>query len=175
MRKAFVAIRANQQSQAYALFLFGAILLLAAWLVHLNSSGYPGGVFLFGIGMLISSFLHPGRLIIAGCLTTALGIAVFLVFKGLIPGNQAFPAYTLAIGIALLAIAFAERRGYVGRGAVSPAAIVIGVGLLEVLLVRHLTPLGLIPFALSLWFPGLGLLVLGIIYFVVSKRPGRAG
>jgi hypothetical protein len=175
MRKAFVATYANQQSQAYVLLLFGAMLLLGAWLVHPNPSDYPGGVLLFGVGMLISSFLYPGRLIIASSLATALGVAVFLVFKGLIPGSQAFPTYILAIGIALLAIAFAGRRGYVGRGAVSPAGIVIGVGLIEVLLIGHLTPPWLIPFALSLWFPGLGLLVLGIIYFVMGKRPRRAG
>ncbi|GER90653.1 hypothetical protein KDW_48150 [Dictyobacter vulcani] len=107
---------------------------------------------------------------IAGSLVTALGLAVFLGFSGLIPGGQIFPAYILALGVGLLAVAFAARRGYVGRGALSPALIVIGAGLIEILLIAHLTPAGLIPFALSLWLPGLALLVLGIIYFLGTKR-----
>jgi len=173
MAKEFSATFANQQRQAYALLLFGAILLLGAWLLHPNPFDYPIGVLLLGVGMLISSLLNPGRLIIASSLTTAIGVAVFLVFKGVIPGNQALPAYILALGIGLLAIAIAARRGYVGRGAVSPAGIVIGVGLIEVLLVGHLTPPGLIAFALSLWLPGLGLLLLGIIYFLMGRKSGR--
>jgi hypothetical protein len=175
MAKKFSARLTNQQRQTYALFLIGMILLLGAWLLHPNPFGYPVGVLLLGMGMLISSLLNPNRLVIASCLTTAIGVAVFLAFRGLIPGNQVFPAYILSLGIGLLAIAFAARRGYVGRGAVSPALIVIGVGLIEVLLVGHLTPPGLIPFALSLWLPGLGLLVLGIISFVMGKRSRREG
>jgi hypothetical protein len=173
MAKEFSATLTNQRCQAYALCLLGIILLLGAWLFHPNPFDYPVGVFLFGAGMLISSLLNPGRLVIAGSLITAIGAAVFLAFKGLIPGNQVFPAYILALGIGLLAIAFAARRGYVGRGAVSPAGIVIGVGLIEVLLAGHLTPPGFLPFALSLWLPGLGLLVLGIIYFLLGRRSRR--
>lgn len=173
MAKEFSATLVNRQRQVYTLLLLGIICLLGAWLIQLKSSDYPLGVFLFGAGMLISSLFNPGRLVIASSLTTAIGIAVFVGFKGLIPGNQIFPAYILALGIGLLAIAFAVRRGYVGRGAISPACIVIGVGLIEVLLVGRLTPPGLIPFALSLWLPGLGLLVLGILYFLIDRRFSR--
>ena len=173
MAKKFSATPATQEHQAYVLVLLGIILLLGAWLFHPNPFDYPVGVFLLGVGMLISSLLNPGRLVIASSLTTTIGIAVFLAFKGLIPGNQVFPAYILALGLGLLAIAFAARRGYVSRGAVSPALIVIGVGLIEALLVGHLTPPSLIPFALSLWLPGLGLLVLGVIYFLVGRSSRR--
>ncbi len=156
--------------QVYALLLFGIISLLGAWLLHPNPADYPIGVFVLGIGMLIASLLNPYRLIIASSLTTAMGIAVYLAFRGLLPGGQIFPAYILALGIGLLAIAFAGRRGYVRPGAISPAVIVIGIGLIEVLLVGGLTPPALIPFALSLWLPGFGLLVLGIIYFLIGRR-----
>jgi hypothetical protein len=168
MRKASATTSARRQ--VYALLLLGIISLLGAWLFHPNPSDYPIGVFVLGIGMLIATFLYPYRLIIASSLTTAMGIAVYLAFKGLLPGQQVFPAYILALGIGLLAIAFAGRRGYVRSGAISPAVIVIGIGLIEVLLVERLTPPGLIPFALSLWLPGSGLLILGIIYFLVGRR-----
>src|SRR5215469_9366156 len=123
MGKEIIAASARQQRQTYALLLLGIVLLLGAWLLHPNPSNFPAGVLLFGVGMLISSLFNPGRLIIASSLTTSIGIAVFLAFKGQIPGNQVFPAYILALGIGLLAIAFAARRGYVGRGAISPALI----------------------------------------------------
>jgi hypothetical protein len=172
MTKAFFSAFTSQQCQASVLLLLGVLFLPGAWLLHSSPSDYPVGVLLLGIGMQISSLLHPGRLLIASSLTTAIGIAVFLAFKGLIPSDQVFPAYICALGIGLLAIAFASRLGYVGRGALSPAMIVLGVGLIEVLLVARLTPLGLIPFALSLWLPGLGLLALGIIYLVIGRGPG---
>ena len=167
MAKEFLSTR--QQRQVGALLVLGIVLLLAAWLVHPSSAQYPVGVFLLGAGMLVSSLLNPHRLIIASSLTTAIGVAVFLGFKGLIPGSQVFPAYILALGIGLLVIALAARRGYVGKGALSPACIVIGVGLIEVLLVGRLTPPGLVPFALSLWLPALGLLLLGVIYLVADR------
>ncbi|BCL77788.1 hypothetical protein ccbrp13_02530 [Ktedonobacteria bacterium brp13] len=170
MVKDVTTMHAQEQRQAYALLLIGIILLLTAWLLHPNPTNYPVGILLLGVGMLISSLLNPGRLVIAGSLTTVLGIAVFLAFKGLLPANQILPAYIIALGIGLLIIAIAARRGYVGRGALSPAIIVLGVGLIQVLLAAHLTPPGLIPFALSLWLPGLGLLLLGIIYFVTAQR-----
>jgi hypothetical protein len=163
----------NSQRQAYALLIIGLISLLGAWLLHPDPYSYPIGVLLFGVGMLIAALLNPARLVIASSLTTAIGIALFLGFKRLIPGGQIFPAFIFAIGVGLLAIAFAARRGYVGRGALSPAIIVLVAGLIEILLAAHLTPSGLIPFALSLWFPGLGLLVLGILYFFFGREPGR--
>ncbi|GCE30189.1 hypothetical protein KDA_56730 [Dictyobacter alpinus] len=173
MGKELFATPGRQHRQAYALLLFGLICLLGAWLLHLNPYRFPVGVFLLGLGMLLSTLFYPGRLIIAGSLTTAVGLAVYLGFSGSIPGGQIFPAYILALGVGLLAIALAARRGYVGKGALSPALIVIAVGLIEVLLVAHMTPPNLIPFALSLWLPGLALLVLGLLYFFLSRKPGN--
>jgi hypothetical protein len=79
-------------------------------------------------------------------------------------------SYIVAIGVGLLAIAFATRRGYVGAGAVSPALIVLLVGVVEALLAANLTPPGFISFMLSFWLPGLGLLVLGLIYLFANWR-----
>jgi hypothetical protein len=162
------------RQQAYALLLLGVVCLVLAWLLHPNPFSYPLGVLLLGIGMLIAALLNPGRLVIAASLTTALGIAVFLGFKHLIPGSQIFPSYILAIGVALLAIALAARRGYIGKGAVTPGIIVIVAGIIEVLLVGGLTPPAFLPFMLSLWLPGCGLLLLGIIYFLIGGINRRA-
>ncbi len=89
-------------------------------------------------------------------------------FSGRISGSQVFPAYIIAIGLGLLGIAFMARRGYVGAGAVTPALLVLVVGVIESLLAAHLTPHDFIPFMLSLWLPGIGLLVLGLVYLVAS-------
>lgn len=161
--------RANLR-QAYVLLLLGAIFLLAAWLLKLNPLIYPLGILCFGLGMLVAALLNPARLVIAACLTTALGVAVFLAFRQIIPGNQILSAYIFAIGVGLFAIALAGRRRYVGRGALSPAIIVIIVGIVEYLLAKGLAPSWFIPFALSLWLPGIGLLVLGLGYLLSSFR-----
>jgi hypothetical protein len=104
-----------------------------------------------------------------------LGIAVFLFFKHLIPGNEVFPEYIIAIGIALIGIAFMARRGYVGAGAVTPGILVLGVGLIEYWLISgysigSLTTDRFITFMLSFWLPSIGLLILGVIYLLVSMR-----
>ncbi len=172
MSKAF-SLRTRSSSerrQALALIILGIIFLLGAALLRLNTNEYPLGVLLLGIGMLIATVFNPYRLTIAASLTTALGIAVFLFFKHLIPGGQVLPAYILAIGLALLAIAYLTRQGYVGAGAVSPAILVLLVGIVEALLIAGLTPPGFLPFMLSLWLPGVGLLLLGAMYFLLSIR-----
>jgi hypothetical protein len=161
--------------QAYVLLILGLVCLLAAWLIHPSTSEYPFGVMIFGFGMLIACFINPYRLVIASFLTTALGIAVYLFFKHLIPGNEVFPEYIIAIGIGLIGIAFMARRGYVGRGAVTPGIFVLGVGLIEYWLISgysigSLTPDRFITFMLSLWLPGIGLTLLGIIYLFVNMR-----
>jgi hypothetical protein len=160
----------SKRRQAVALIILGVIFLLGALFLKFSTNEYPLGVLLLGIGMLIATLFNPYRLTIAASLTTALGIAVFLFFKRLIPGGQVLPAYILAIGIALLAISYCVKRGYVGAGAVSPAIIVLLVGVVEALLIAGLTPPGFLQFMLSLWLPGVGLLALGVVYFLVSLR-----
>lgn len=160
--------RTKDLRQVYALFLFGVVCLLIAWLLHPLPSVYPVGVLVLGVGMLIAAIINPARLLAAGWFTTLLGIAVFLFFSRNIPGNQVFPAYILAMGLGLLGIAFMARRGYVGAGAVTPALLVLAVGIVESLLVAGLTPHDFIPFMLSFWLPGIGLVVLGFLYLVQS-------
>ncbi|SRR5579863_8288003 len=157
--------RARDRRQALLLLLFGIICLLVAWLVHPSS---PLGVLVLGAGVFIAALVNPYRLMIAGWLLLLLGIAVFLFFSGHISGAQVFPAYIVAIGLALLGIALMGRRGYVKAGAISPGLIVLLVGIVEVLLVANRTPSNFLPFMLSLWLPAIGLLVLGVCYLVVS-------
>jgi hypothetical protein len=162
--------RANNRFQAFVLLLLGLLFLLLAWLVHPSPKDYPIGVLMLGAGMLLACALNPYRLVCAGLLVTLLGVATFLTFKPLIPGNQVLAVYILAIGLALLGIAIMARRGYVGSGAVTPGLIVVAVGIIEYLLAARDTPANFIPFMLSLWLPGVGLLVLGLIYLLMSIR-----
>ncbi len=157
--------RTNRLRQTYTLLALGVVFILMALILRPDPYQYPLGVLLFGAGMLIAAFLYPPRLMIGGWLMTALGVAVFFAFKRIIPGNQVLAFYILAIGAGLCAIALMARRGYVGKGALSPAIIVLLVGIVEVLLTLNFTPPNFIPFMLSLWLPGIGLLLVGIIYF----------
>jgi len=156
------------------LLLFGIIFLAAAiilyLILHSRSFNSPLGVLFFGLGILIASALNPRRLGAAGWLMTMLGIATFLFFGRFIPGNQVLAYYLLAVGLGLLGIAIMARRGYIGAGAVTPALIVIAVAIVEYLVAANLTPAGFIPFMLSLWLPGIGLFILGLIYLAVSIR-----
>src|SRR6516164_8536098 len=98
------ASRSDNLRQGYLLLILGIVCLLAAWLIHPNTSEYPIGVMIFGFGMLIASIINPFRLVVASFLTTALGIATYLFFKHLIPGSEIFPVYIIAIGIGLIGI-----------------------------------------------------------------------
>ena len=127
----YATSKSNFIRQAYILIIPGLVCLLAAWLVHINTSEYPIGVMFFGLGMLIACIINPHRLVVASFLTTMLGIAVYLFFKHLISGNEVFPVYIIAIGIGLFGIALMARRNYVGAGAVTPGIFVLGVGIIE--------------------------------------------
>jgi len=170
-----ISTKNNVYLQAYVLLILGFVCLLAALLIHPNTSEYPIGVMIFGFGVLIACIINPYRLVIASFLTTSLGIAVFLFFKHFIPGNEVFPEYIIAIGIGLIGIAFMARRGYVGAGAVTPGILVLGVGLIEYWLISgdsigSLTPDRFITFMLSLWLPSISLLLLGLTYLFLSMR-----
>src|SRR5260221_6215967 len=74
----------------------------------------------------------------------------------------------IAISLALLGIALMARKGYIGAGALTPAIFAFLVGLIQY------PPTGIArviaPFILSLWFPGIALLVLGLVYWFLSIR-----
>jgi hypothetical protein len=163
-----VSQRTKNLRQVFVLFLLGVVCLLAAWLIRPSTSVYPVGVLALGVGMLVAAIFNPYRLLVAGWFITPLGIAIFLVFSHRIPGSQVFSAYTIAMGLGLLGIAIMARRGYVGAGAVTPGLLVLVVGIVESLLVANLTPHDFVPFMLSLWLPGIGLVVLGLVYLVAS-------
>src|SRR5437868_2995724 len=163
-----VGSRANNRRQAYALLLLGVVFLAVAWLGILNP--YPLGVLLFGLGMLGVAPLNPRRFLSAGWLTTWLGVATFLMFRHYIPDSQTLTAHLLAIGLGLLGIVWIARHGHIGAGALTPGIFVVGVGVTEYLQAVHLTPSALVPFALSLWLPGSGLFVLGLVCLAMNGR-----
>lgn len=163
----------HNRRQACILLLPGLIFLAVARLGMFNS--YAVGVLLFGLGMLGAASLNPRRFLPAGWLTTMLGGATFLMFRQYIPDGQVMSAHLLAIGLGLLGIAWMARRGYIGTGALTPGLFVVGVGVVEFLQAAHLTPGALVPFALSLWLPGCGLTMLGLLSLVASGRIGRPG
>ena len=160
--------RFNTRHQAYALLLLGVVFLFIAWLGFLNP--YALGVLLFGLGMLGVAPLNHGRYLSAGWLTTSLGVATFLMFRNYLPDSQVLTTHLLAIGLGLLGIAWMAQRGYRSAGELTPGLFVVGVGVTEFLQAAHLTPSALVPFALSLWLPGSGLFVLGLVALVTSGR-----
>ncbi len=157
--------------QIYILLLLGLFCLLGAWLLQLNPFAYPLGLLLFGIGMLVAAAFNPYRLLISGIMITLIGLAIFFAFKPLIPYSGGL--LILAIGLGLLALAVMTRRGYVGPGAFTPAVIVIIVGLVEYSPASHFLPSTFVATVLSLWFPGVGLLLLALIYFLLDRSRQR--
>jgi hypothetical protein len=152
--------------QAYLLLGFGVICLLGALLLRLDYRVYPLGLFLFGLGLLIAATVNPSDLMIAGLFFTLVGAAFFLALRQLLPFDNAL--LIIAIGLALLGIALVARRGYVKAGALTPGIFTLLVGIIQY------PPLGIAPriapFILSLWFPGVALLILGLVYWFVSMR-----
>lgn len=161
--------RARSRRQAIALLTFGIVFLVLALILRPNPLTYPLGLLLFGLGMLIAAFINPYRLMIAGILVTLIGLSIFSVYKkDVVP--DAGGSIVLAIGLGLAGIALAARRGYVTAGALTPAIIVLLVGLVEYGPTDRLLPSNLASIILSLWFPGLGLLLLGLIYLFIEIR-----
>ncbi len=164
----YAVTHARNLRQSYLLIALGVICLLVAWLMHPSTGSFPLGVLALGAGLLVAGLINPYRMMIGGCLGTLVGIAVFLFFSHRIPGNQVFPAYIVAIGVALICIGLMGRRGYVKAGAISPGLIVLGIGIVEVLLAANLLPSGFLPFVLSFWFPGIGLVLAGLFYLAMT-------
>lgn len=151
--------------QSYILLGLGVIFLLGALLLRLNPRTYPVGLFLFGFGLLVASLINPRHLVIAGFFYTIVGAAFFLGFRKIVPFDNSL--LIMAISLALLAIAVMARKGYVGAGALTPGFFILLVGIIQY------PPLGLgpklAPFVLSLWFPGIALLVIGLAYWLTGR------
>ena len=176
MERSFSGLRTTHVKnlrQAYVLLILGMLTLLAAWLIHPDLSTYPIGPLVLGIGFFIAASINPYRLAVVSWFALLLGLYVYFEFNRNFlhfSGNEAFPALIIALGLGLLGVIFMARRGYVKQGAISPAIIVIGVGLLEYLLAANDTPANTIPFILSLWFPAFSLLLFGLFYLITSRR-----
>jgi hypothetical protein len=76
----------------------------------------------------------------------------------------------MAIGVGLLGTGWMARRSYISAETLTPSLLVVGVGVVEYLQAAHLTPAHFLSFAFSLWLPGLGLLVLGLVSLATSGR-----
>jgi hypothetical protein len=152
--------------QSYILLGFGVVFLLGALLLQLNYRVYPVGLLLFGLGLLIAAAVNPSLLMVGGLFFTFLGAAFFLALRQLLPFDNAL--LIIAIGLALIGIALMARRGYVTAGALTPGIFTLLVGIIQY------PPLGIAPriapFILSLWFPGVALLILGLVYWFLNTR-----
>jgi hypothetical protein len=169
MQQPFSASRhVNIRRHVYALLLLGIVFLILARQGMLNP--YSLGVLLLGLGILGVAPFNPRRFLSVGWLMASLGVATFLMFRHSIPDSQVLTAHLLALGLGLLGIAWMARRGYIRAGALTPGFFVMGVGVIEYLQAVHLMPSTVVPFALSLWLPGFGLFVLGLVSLAASGR-----
>jgi hypothetical protein len=131
---------------------------------------YPIGELSFGLGLLIAAPLNTHRILAVGWLVTLIGLVGSLVFGHIIAGDQILAAHVLAIGVSLLGIRQMARRGYVNGDALAPNLLIVGVGVVEYLQAAQLTPAHFLSFALSLWFPGFGLFLLGLLFLMTGRR-----
>jgi hypothetical protein len=160
--------RNNNRWQAYTLLLLGMLFLVGAWLRLLNA--YPVGELFFGSSMLAAAMFNTRRFLAVAWLTTLIGLAGFLIFGHILPGNQILAVHVMAIGLGILGIRWMARHGYISTDTMMPGLVIISVGIIEYLQAAHLTPAHFLSFALSLWLPGYGLLVLGLVCLVTSRR-----
>lgn len=155
--------------QAFFLIALGIILLLLALILHPNPFALPIGLFVFGAGLLIAAFIHPKRLIIAGLLITLIGAAIFTAYRHVgIPYDNSL--VVIVVGVALLGIALAARCGYVSASAFTPGILVLLVGFLLYSPVGGAANRAVAPFILSLWFPGIAFVLLGVIYWILYNQ-----
>jgi hypothetical protein len=183
------AIKTRQKSrrlQAYVLLILGIIALILAQFLHLRPFEYPIGILAFGFGLVIAFFFNPRHLAVASWMIFFMGIEIFLLFKThIIPANQTLSTFVLAIAAGLLVVTILGKLGFVGKGAISPFIFVLIFGLLEYALAAgQLTvtytsigitslnadpslPKDALNFLLSLWLPGIGLILFGLYYLVV--------
>jgi hypothetical protein len=166
----FTKISGNSRDrlQAYILLGFGLIFMLGALFLHPSPFAVPIGLLFFGLGILLSAIFNPARLTIAGVIFTLIGAVIFIAFKPIIPYDSGLAV--IASGLALITIAFLTRRGYIGKGAVTPGILILLVGLLLYQPTGREASKFLAPFILSLWFPGVMLFLIGLIYYVQSIR-----
>lgn len=177
----------RKRLQAYVLLILGIISLIAAQVLHLNPFAYPIGILVFGVGLLIAFFFNPRHLAVASWMLVFIGLEIYLLFKNVIPGNQTLSTFVFAIGLGLLTVMILSRLGFVGKGAISPVIFVLIFGILEYLLAARLLttsfaslgfsglinadsalPTNAFNFLLSLWLPGIGLILFGLYYLVVG-------
>src|SRR5258708_28691119 len=128
------------------------------------------GDLLFVFSMRGEEMLNPRRFPAVAWLTTLIGLAGFLIFGHILPGNQILAVHVMAIGLGILGIRWMARRGYIGTDTMMPGLVIISVGIIEYLQAAHLTPAHFLSFALSLWLPGYGLLLLGLVCLVTARR-----
>jgi uncharacterized membrane protein HdeD (DUF308 family) len=178
---------ARNRLQAYVLIILGIICLLAAWLLspdrfhfsrytnfahfpfYPDPFHYPIGLLAFGIGLLIAFFFNPRRLAVLTWMVLLLGIQIYLLFTNYIPSNQALSTFALAIGIGLIGVAIVSILGLVRRWPFAAAIFVIIVGILDYLFAAHILSTFWMSFILSLWLPGIGLLIFGIIFLITNS------
>ena len=165
--------RANNRRQAFILLILSVVCLLLAWLLHLNPFVYPIGVVVLGICMLIAFIFNPYRLAVASWMLTLIGIEVYFVYKGIIPNSQILGTFLVIEAIALFLVAMMARQGWIKAGAFSPAFTVGVIGIVEYLITAHIIPFNDLSFPLSLWFPGVVLLLFGLFYLLTSGTNRR--
>lgn len=190
-----VSLRASRAArnrlQAYVLIILGIICLLLAWLLspdrfhfsryidfahfpfYPDPFRYPIGLLVFGVGFLIAFFFNPRRLAVLTWMVLLLGIEVYLVFTKFIPGNQVLSTFVLAIGVGLIGWAIMDLLGVVRRWPFAAPIFVIVVGILEYLYAAHIMSAFWVSFLLTLWLPGFGLLIFGIVFLITSELGTR--
>lgn len=83
-----------------------------------------------GLGCLLAFFINTRRLFIPTAIFLPLGIVNLLANAGVINGNHSVAYYFISLGIGLLAIAYAVRRGlgWAPPGALAPGVLILLFG-----------------------------------------------
>ncbi len=161
------------RAQAVMLVALGLVCGVVAVALRLPAGS---GLLALGLGLLIAHLFYRPRLFIPGVTATLFAVAYLLNAHGAVSNGQLYGVFILAAGLSVGVMAVAARRDYegVGREPLTPALLLILIGLLVVGTTIRSAGAFYATFV-SLTMPAIALTALGALYFflptAVPTRP----
>ena len=159
--------RGSARAQGIVLLGMGILCVALAILLHpINQLD----LLALGVGLFIGWAFDTRRMFIPATLITLLGLVNVLWQYGIIRGGWLEGAHLIAIGLALVVILLAARRGAltipgVGANPITPGILIAVLGITLVLLGTGIGG-AVNVFVFGLWLPALVFLVVGIYHLL---------
>ena len=138
--------------------------LICALLQATLHPGHDLSLLALGLGLLVGHLAWRERLFIPGVMITLIALVNVLATYNIFPGDALLALDFVALGVGAGIATLAARRTYVGQNPLSPALIIIVIGVLIYGLGIASAPTDqFYQFFFTLWMPALVLAGLGVI------------